>query len=371
MVGGKVIAATANNTVYAFSPADGHQLWSTHLATPEQSASLPCGDISPVTGIISTPVADPGAGLVYVLGFPRGGPHTLYALALADGRLAWSRPADPPGLSPLTEQQRAGLVVANGMVYIAYGGLYGDCGSYHGAVVGIPESGTGAMVSYVVPSGNEAGIWGPSSLVADGSGNLWVATGNSASSGSFDYANAVIRLSASLQSQAYFAPSDWAALNGRDADLGSEGPVLLQGGDVFQIGKTGAGYLLNGANLGGVGGQRATLGVCNSAFGGTAYQAPTVYVACTSGVVAVSVTAGAMKIAWKAAGFEAGPPILAQGSLWVLNLSSNSLVQLDPATGATRHTVGTPALPHFATPAATGSLIIVAGLRSLQAFRTA
>ncbi|MGH2719082.1 MAG: PQQ-binding-like beta-propeller repeat protein, partial [Actinomycetota bacterium] len=148
IAGGKVIAATENDTVYAFSASTGAQLWSTHVGSPEVASALPCGDINPYTGITSTPVVDVPAGLVYVVAFLRSGSHTLFALDLSTGAIAWSKPADGPGLNPLTEQQRAGLVLANGYVYLSYGGLYGDCGTYHGAVVGIPASGSGATISY-------------------------------------------------------------------------------------------------------------------------------------------------------------------------------------------------------------------------------
>ena len=370
VAGGKVIAATENNTVYAFNPATGQQVWANHLEAPQRSGALPCGNIGPTTGITGTPVADVAAGLVYAVALSRSGTHALYALRLADGSVAWSAPADPPGLSPLTEQQRAGLVLANGLVYVAYGGLYGDCGTYRGAVVGIPASGSGATISYVVPSQNRAGIWAPPGPAVDASGNLFVATGNSTSSGAFDSGNAVIRLTPALQVSSQFAPSNWASRNAADLDLGSQSPALLQGGYLFQAGKDGTGFILAAGNLGGIGGQVSSGPVCAAAFGGTAYAAPVVYSSCTSGIVAVSVSAsGMMRVAWRSPSFDAGPPILADGSVWALDLGAPSLDQINPATGAVVHTVGTAALPHFATPSASGGLIFVAGLSALQAFR--
>jgi len=50
----------------------------------------------------------------------------------------------PVGDDPRTHQQRPALVVANGYVYIGFGGLAGDCGQYVGEVVGVPASGSGA-----------------------------------------------------------------------------------------------------------------------------------------------------------------------------------------------------------------------------------
>jgi outer membrane protein assembly factor BamB len=370
IAGGRVIAATENNTVYAFSAAGGHQLWSTHLATPESSSRLPCGDISPVSGVTGAPVADEATGMVYVLAFLNSGTHELYALNLSSGSVAWSKAADAPGLNPLTEQQRSALVVANGMVYIAYGGLYGDCGSYHGAVVGIPASGSGSTISYVVPSQNQAGIWAPPGPSVDAAGNLFVATGNSSSSGAFDDANAVIRLTPTLQAVSSFAPANWESLNRADADLGSQSPVLLQGGYVFQAGKAGVGYVLSAASLGGVGGEVSSAQVCGGgAYSGTAYVAPTVYVACTSGVTAVTVSgSGAVSVLWHSSGFDAGAPIVADAMIWALDLSNNTLVELNPSSGATLASAPAPALPHFANPSVSGGLIFVAGLRSVEAF---
>ncbi|HEU5002364.1 MAG TPA: PQQ-binding-like beta-propeller repeat protein [Actinomycetota bacterium] len=369
VVGGSVIAATENNSVYAFSATTGRQLWMRHLGTPMAASALPCGDITPVSGITSTPVADPAAGLVYVVAFLSSRAHTLFALHLADGSVAWSKPADAPGLNPLTEQQRSALTLANGMVYVPFGGLYGDCGTYRGAVVGFPANGSGATISYVVPSQNEAAIWAPGGAPVDSAGDLYVATGNSSSSGAFDEGNAVIRLSPSLQQLSSFAPANWAALNRGDLDLGTMSPTLLQGGQVLQVGKTGIGYLLNAANLGGVGGQLASAQVCPTAFGGTAYTAPVVYVSCTSQLVAVSVAGSGISVTWRASGFYAGPPIVADGAVWTLDLTHNTLVEINPASGAVLHTVPTNALAHFASPSASGGLIFVPGLRAIQAFR--
>ena len=48
-------------------------------------------------------------------------------------------------------------IICGGMVYVPYGGLYGDCGPYHGFVVGVKADGSGGLLSYAVPSGREAG----------------------------------------------------------------------------------------------------------------------------------------------------------------------------------------------------------------------
>src|SRR5436853_598941 len=42
-VGGRVLIATENNTVYGFDAASGTALWQTHLADPANADRLPCG----------------------------------------------------------------------------------------------------------------------------------------------------------------------------------------------------------------------------------------------------------------------------------------------------------------------------------------
>ena len=248
VVGGRVIVATENDSVYALDAATGARLWGVHLGTPVPGGSLPCGDIDP-SGITSTPAVDPGSGTVYAVTYHSGFRHTLVALDVSTGAVRWERPIDPPGGDYKTEQQRAGLALANGRVYVSYGGLYGDCGRYHGWVVGASASGpTGGLVTYQVPSQNEGAIWAPSGPAVDSGGNLYVATGNGNSS-SFDYGNAVIKLSAGLKPVSFFALPDAGALNTSDSDLGSTGPLLLPGSRVFIVGKSGIAYLLDADRL--------------------------------------------------------------------------------------------------------------------------
>ena len=60
VVGGDVIAATENDSVYAISRATGKTVWRAHVGTPvPQSALHGCGDIFPL-GITGTPDLRPG-----------------------------------------------------------------------------------------------------------------------------------------------------------------------------------------------------------------------------------------------------------------------------------------------------------------------
>src|SRR5579872_5583116 len=62
-VGGRVLVATENNTLYSIDAGSGATVWQTHLAEPMAAGSLPCGNIRPNVGITGTPVADPSAGI--------------------------------------------------------------------------------------------------------------------------------------------------------------------------------------------------------------------------------------------------------------------------------------------------------------------
>jgi outer membrane protein assembly factor BamB len=378
---GQVLVATENDTVYALSAANGSIEWSDHLGTPVPSSALPCGDITPTSGITSTMVVDPSAKVLFVSAATWNGAsvgHWLFAVDLANHEVAWGHDLDQPGWVSADQQQRAGLALDGGLVLVGFGGNYGDCGDYHGWVIGAPEIGSGPLSVYQVPTANEGAIWAPAGPAVDPSGDVFVATGNgSARPGQgFDHGDAVIELSTTLSELQYWAPSNWAELNVEDLDLGSTTPVLLGGGRLFEVGKGGTGYLLNAASLGGVGGPAPSISLCNSR-GATAYDAATslLYVVCTDAGTIDEVGVGAGGLArgwtWSSPTGEASSPTLARGALWVVDIGASVLYGIDPSTGTTRWSlplgVGTP--PHFAGVSAGEGLLVVGGSKAVEAFR--
>ena len=372
IVQGHVIVATENNTVYSLDLFTGSVIWTIHLGDPVDSASLPCGDIGPVTGITGTPAADPATGRVYVVAFLRGRHHMLFGLSLVDGSVILQRDVDPAGSNPAVQQQRGALAIGSGFVYVPLGGLYGDCGSYHGYVVATPLAG-GPAPFYRVPSAQGAGFWSAAGPVIDPAGNVYVVSGNStASPSAFDYSNSVIELSPDLQSvRSFFAPANWRALNAGDVDLGSLGPTLLASGDVVSVGKEGVAYLLRGGRLGGVGGQVAGKQVCGGAFGGTAVVGSTVFVPCTDGLYALSVSPGSIEVSWHVPHPALGSPITSAGALWGIEASSATLYALDPADGKVLYSTGLGGAEHFSTPSATDGFVVAPAGRSVVAVLTA
>ena len=279
------------------------------------------------------------------------------------------------------EQQRGALTLANGMVYIPYGGLDGDCGQYHGWVVGVPTNGTAAvaastMVAYQVPTSREGGIWAPSGASVDPAGNLYVATGNGASDATYDSGDSVIKLSPSLVPEASFAPTDWAQLNRDDADLGSVGPALLDGGSlVFQIGKGGTGYILDADKLGGIGGQAGprprSVGEALAHTEGRRDSDQYLFVPCTDGLVELRLENGTFSPAWTTTSFGAGPPIVTAGVVWTADISSGAIDAFSAATGHELFSYQlTGGVVHFCTPSAgDGMVIIAAGNDQIVSFR--
>ncbi len=364
VVRGIVIVATEQDSVYGFDANSGQQRWRNHLATPVSGGDLPCGNIDP-SGITSTPVADPAAGVVYVVAFESGMRHTLYALSVQSGRVLWGRSIDAPGVDPRVEQQRSALALGNGEVYVAYGGLYGDCGDFHGALVAAPgRDPSGPLSTYRVPSPGEGGIWAPSGPALDAAGAIYIATGNGSSS-SFDYGNSVIKLSPAFQQLGFFAPDNAGALNQTDLDLGSTGPILLPHHQSFIIGKSGIGYLLNTDRLGGVGHPLSSASLCDRAFGGMAYGHGVLYVPCTNGLAAATVSGDSLTTKWRQ-GAANEPPIVAGPGVW--SVGGAQLFQLDPVNGQVSFsaTIGTPA--PFTTPSASAGRVYVAAGERLQAF---
>ncbi|MBO0713836.1 MAG: PQQ-binding-like beta-propeller repeat protein [Acidimicrobiales bacterium] len=377
---GQVLVATENDTVYSLSATDGTVAWSLHLASPVPAGMLPCGDITPVVGVTSTMVIDQATGVLYVSAEQLSSgrvAHVLYAIDLANHQRLWSMTLDQPGWQTPAQLQRTGLALSANHVLVAFGGNFGDCGSYHGAVIGVPESGTGPLLTYQVPTANEGAIWAPAGITVDAAGNVYVATGNgSAHPGqAFDRGNAVIELSSGLSEMQYFAPTNWADDNAEDLDLGSTSPILLGNGQLFVVGKEATAYLLDASSLGGIGGQAASRPVCNSR-GGNAYLAPYVYVVCadTGQLAQVKVGPGnALGSGWRwsSPSGGAGSPTIAYGVVWTIGADAQVLYGVDPATGSTRYRVpldvGTP--EHFAAPSAAGGLIVVAGSQAVEAFR--
>ncbi len=368
VVGGNVIVATENDTLYSLNPASGTVVWQDHVGTPVPRADLPCGNIFPL-GMTGTPAYDPATQSIFVVAEETGPIHVLYDFDAVTGADRWSRQVDISSSleHPAAVQQRPALTVANGYVYIGFGGLDGDCSQYVGAVVAVPTSGQGSILDYMVPTSREGAVWAPGGPVVGPNGDIFVATGNGAAEGgTWDDSDSVLELSPTLQLVSGFAPSRWAEDNAHDLDLGSVAPTLLPDGYIFIAGKSGIGYVLQESALGGVGGQVYTAQVCQGAmsFGGTSFNGDTLYQPCANGVEAITVASnGSFSIGWQTSSGANGPPVLGGGSVFTVDTNSGTLYVLNAATGATQAQISVGSVPDFASPTLLGAVALV-GTRS-------
>jgi polyvinyl alcohol dehydrogenase (cytochrome) len=371
---GRVFVATENDDVYSLDAHDGHVLWSANIGAPLQNVNnYSCGDVDPL-GITSTPAVDPATNTLFVVGevSTNGAPpvkRIMVGFDLFTGQRTVTALADPTGGgdTPVNLLQRAALAIANGRVYVAFGGQFGDCGSYHGWVVGVDEHDARPNVEFDVTPGSQGGaIWngggGPS---VDSAGNVYVTTGNQNGSSTIPpYAEAVVKLTPALSVLAHF--QDQAASG--DADLATGDALLLPNGDLFTVGKTDIGYLLRQSDLTQVHAISGT--VCGSdPDGGATYDAAdnSVYVPCRgAGIQQVNLTTNST--GWRA-GSADGSPILVGGALWSAHYGSNLIQELNPATGAVEQQITTTSnMPTFTTPAAADGLLLVGTDHGVQAF---
>ena len=293
--------ATENDSVYAFD-ADQRRavapLWKTSFLHLPEVTTVPPGDvfvkypnhdIQPSIGITSTPVIDLAAKTLYVVAMTkqRGDQYVqqLHALDITTGK---DRPGSPVAIFATVKgagydkivganassipfnsregNQRAALLLAYGVIYIAWGG-FGDTDPYHGWVVGYTYNGKTfrqASVYNATPDGQEGGIWmsgaGPS---ADGQGNVYLTTGNGTfdlgQAGQRDAGDSFIKLSTrhGLTLTDYFTPFNQQCLDGRDEDLGSGGVLLLPDQSdtthphlIVAVGKEGRIYVIDRDHMG-------------------------------------------------------------------------------------------------------------------------
>jgi outer membrane protein assembly factor BamB len=354
VVGGVVLAATENNSVYVIDLSTGHVRWRRHLETPARRADLPCGNIDP-SGITGTPAYDAATRSVFVVTEGTHAQHTLRALDVTTGSQRWQRNIDvAPGRDPLAEQERGAVLVTAGHVYVAFGGRDGDCGNYVGYVTSTAVSGSGTIAHYAVPTAREAGMWAAAGPVVGPAGDVYVASGNGAEvGGSYDGSDSVIRLSTALQRKALFAPDTWRQDNAQDLDLGSMSPVPVDGRIVI-AGKRGTVFLL-AAGLGGIGGELMHLDGC-AGYGGGAVSGSTVLMPCKDGVRALQVQGDHMRWLWQRDGVTGSPSI---GGNAGYAFDNGDLVELSLTTGHTMSRVHVGDVTRFATPAPVGSYVLV------------
>jgi len=364
-VGKRVYVATENNTVYALNAGNGKIAWKRHLGSPVDATTLPCGNITPITGITGTPAISQGR--LYVVAFLSGYRHVLFALRLRGGKVQFRRPVDAPGSDPRVHQQRSAMSISKGRVYVPFGGLAGDCGAYKGRVVSVRTQGQARQRTFTVGVNRQGGIWAPSGAAVNRAGSLFVADGNGDNTPGLDLGNSVIRLTPKLNQVDFYRAPNSPQLNQTDSDLGSVGPTLLGNDRLFVIGKEGLGLILSATHLGGTGGDLFSQQVCDGgAYGGLAYRAPFVYVPCTDGLAALRLSGNGFSVAWRA-GSSAGAPIVSGGAVWTID-QGGTLHAYTPDSGKELTSLPVGSVTHFPSPGAGGGRLFAPAESQVVAF---
>ena len=291
-----VFVATVNNTIYAFD-ADSANVttpyWQRNL-TPAHSRVISkndetyaCGgfynDFSGNMGIVGTPVIDSTTNIMYVVArsvdITGGGTifkQYLHAINIRTGAENTSSPvlisASVPGygdgssggkvfFDALHNNQRGGLLLLNGVVYIAWSS-HCDWGPYHGWLIGYDKTTLKQTAAYATtPDGYNGGIWmsgsGPS---ADTLGNIYLAVGNGSvgkNGNASDLRNrseSALKLKPSgsgFTVKSFFTPKNYETLEGADLDFGVTQVMLIPKTNRATVGvKDGHIYLLNRNDMG-------------------------------------------------------------------------------------------------------------------------
>src|SRR6266850_809948 len=268
-----IIAVTESNNVYALNATTGTVIWQRNLGTPVSLSFLGCGNIDPV-GITSTPVVDLASRALFVDAFttPDGGTtkkHLIFSLNVDTGATNPGWPVDANTaahynnltFNSAVQEDRGALALVGGRVYVAYSAYVGDCGNYHGWVVGVAINSPSNVAAWATTAIG-GGIWGHGGVASDGT-NMFVVTGNTFNTGgNWMGGEAIIRLQAGPtwtgQPTDYWAPTNWFSLDNSDTDLGGvsatvvDVPGATPSQLVLALGKDSNAYLLNRNNLGGI-----------------------------------------------------------------------------------------------------------------------
>jgi hypothetical protein len=276
-----VYVATQNDSVYAFD-ADSNAgnnaqpLWQVNFTNPAAGITpVPAVDVTasnsgnirrpgPI-GIMGTPVIDLSTGTMYLVARTKeNGAYfqRLHALDITTGAEKFGGPvaiqATAAGntFDPMIQNQRPGLALDHGIVYIAWSS-HDDMGPYHGWVIGYQASNlqqTGVFND--TPNGTQGGIWQSGQPPAvDTDGTLYLTTGNGTftmASGGLDASMSFVKLRTfDLALLDWFAQCDLDSWNSEDYDLDSAGVLLIPNTSrVLGGGKQGRYFLLDTGNLG-------------------------------------------------------------------------------------------------------------------------
>ncbi len=281
---------TNADIVYAFDADTNGGL----NATPLWQTSMATGTLKSQYGVYGTPVIDLPSKTMYLVSSEVQSTtyiFRLHALDITTGLEKLGGPfqiqASIPGtgsgssggvltFNPLYQLQRPGLLLLNGVLYVAFGSQ-GDNGVWHGWIFSFSQTTLQQInVFCTTTNGNGGGIWmsgaGLAAEVYDPTkpyGRMFIATGNgtytvgSPLTNTMSYGMSLLDIDLTggvMNVTDVFTPYNEAFLEAEDGDLGSGGPVILPAqtlasgatlNPLLMIGKVGALYIMDRNHLGG------------------------------------------------------------------------------------------------------------------------
>ena len=271
-----VFVATEKDSVYAFDGdnfSSGSPLWQVSLLQSGENP-ITAASIQPYLGITSTPAIDLTSNTMYVVSTQtssaNGGTFRLHALDITSGAEKLGGPvtiqASVPGTNSdavngvvhLTTSclQRAALLVANGSVFIGFGGCHSGWLLAYGAQslarTGVFNS--SPNLNGEGQFGGAGGVWmGGGGPVADDLGNVYITTGNGPYDGLTAFGDSILKFDSKLDLLDHFTPYDYRYMDCADKDLAAGGLLLIPGStEALAGGKNGKLYLVNTSGLGGM-----------------------------------------------------------------------------------------------------------------------
>ncbi len=279
---------TENDSCYALNAdVPGKVLWKRSFLTA--TASIGHGftngrtSIGDSVGITGTPVIDPGTNWMYVVARTTEGGNQvqrLHAIDITTGADTLSSTvinpvvtgtgmgSDGAGHVPFdtaTQNQRPGLLLSNGIVYVTFAS-FSDNDPYHGWMMAYDATTLAFIDAYLdTPNGGGGGSWMAGAAPAgDSDGNVYFAAGNGRPDATAlfdppnDLPNSFMKLNminGKLTLVDYFSPYNAKCLSADDLDLGSSGPTIIPdqfaGKSIIALGsKEGRAYLLDQNDLG-------------------------------------------------------------------------------------------------------------------------
>ena len=293
--------------------------------------------------------------------------HVLVGLNIYTGSSLLAQAVDPPGQGPAAILQRTGLNLSDGNVVFGYGGNAGDCPTYSGWVVSVPEGGGTPGYYQAVPLGHDGAVWmGGAAPEVDAASNIWVATGNGSSSAPYDYSDSVLELSPRSGPHAILRPERLV-----ERQRARPGPRIELAGAPLERDHPAGGQVV--ARLPAEPGQsrrrstrrRRSPPAAATSDGGDAITGTVVYVPCGNGVQAMQTSP--LSAQWQTSSGAHGPPIMAGGLVW--SIGGSTLYGINPSNGATVEQVpiGGEA-NHFPTPSVGDGLLLAPSTDQVYAY---